>query len=64
MQASNIKLYSKYKGRKVCFNSRRGAGATIEGVVMQIDDALQVLIITDREGFPHAIDSVTAVEVK
>jgi hypothetical protein len=25
---------------------------------------LQVLIITDTEGFPHAIDSVTAVEVK
>jgi hypothetical protein len=64
MQTNNIKLYSKYKGRKVCFNSRRGAGATIEGVVMQIDDALQVLIITDTEGFPHAIDSVTAVEVK
>ena len=63
MQTSNIKLYSTYKGKKVCFNSRRGAGATIEGIVMQIEDMLGVLIVTDRDGFPHAIDLQTATKV-
>lgn len=63
MQTNNIKLYTKYKGKKVGFNSRKGAGATIEGVVMQIEQSLGVLIITDRDGFPHAIDLQTATRV-
>lgn len=63
MQTNDIKLYTKYKGKKVCFNSRRGAGATIQGVVMQIEQSLGALIITDTDGFPHAIDLQTATKV-
>ena len=63
MQTNEIKLYTKYKGKKVCFNSRRGAGATIEGVVMQIEQSLGALIVTDKDGFPHAIDLQTAIKV-
>jgi len=63
MQTNEIKLYTKYKGKKVRFNGIAGAGAMIEGVVMQIEKALGVLVITDREGFPHAIDLQTATKV-
>lgn len=55
--------YDRYKGKKVTFNSRRGAGMTIEGVVMGIEKTLGVLIVRDHDGFPHMIDMVTAVKI-
>lgn len=55
--------YDRYRGKKVTFNSRRGAGMTIEGVVMGIEKTLGVLIVTDRDGFPHMIDMVTAQRI-
>lgn len=63
MQTNEIKLYTKYKGKKVTFNSRRGAGMTIEGVVMGIEKTLGVLIVTDHDGFPHMIDLQTAQRI-
>lgn len=56
--------YDRYKGKKVCFNSRRGAGMTIEGVVMGVEKGLGVLIVTDRDGFPHMIDMKTSTKIE
>lgn len=63
MHINEVKLYTRYRGKKVCFNSRRGAGMTIEGVVMGVEKGLGVLIVTDDDGFPHCIDLQTAQKV-
>ena len=60
----HIQLYSKlYKGTKVTFNSRKGAGATIEGIVLQVDQQNGIAILRDRENFPHAVSILTLEQV-
>lgn len=59
-----IQLYTKkYKGTKVMFNSRKGAGAIIEGIAVQIVPQLNVIVLRDRENFPHAVYKDTIREV-
>lgn len=64
MQTNEVELYTRYRGKKVCFNSRKGAGMTIEGIVMVVEKGLGVLIVTDDDSFPHMIDLKTSVKVK
>ena len=60
----NIVLYTKkYKGTKVMFNSRKGAGAIIEGIAVQIVPQLNVVIIRDSNNFSHAVHKDTIREV-
>ena len=61
----HIQLYSKlYKGTKVTFNSRKGAGATIEGIVTQVYQQNGIAILRDKENFPHAVSILTLEQVK
>jgi len=65
MQIEEVQLHSViYRGKKVTYNSRRGAGMTVEGKATDINHLQELIIICDSEGFPHAIDSKTAIEVR
>ena len=65
MQIEEVQLHSViYRGKKVTYNSRRGAGMVVEGKATDINHLQELIIICDSEGFPHAIDSKTAIEVK
>jgi hypothetical protein len=60
-----IQLYKKkYKGTKVTFNSRKGAGKTIEGIATQIEESLQIVILRDADNFPHCVSIVSLEEIK
>ena len=59
-----IQLYSKkYKGSKVMFNSRKGSGATIEGVAIQVVPQLNVVILRDAENFAHAVSMLSIQQI-
>jgi hypothetical protein len=59
-----IQLYKKkYKGTKVTFNSRKGAGKIVEGIAVDIDDKLQVVILRDADNFPHCVSIMTLEEI-
>jgi hypothetical protein len=61
----DIVLYSKrYKGIKVMFNSRKGSGTIVEGIVIQKVPELDVVIIRDRENFSHAVHINSIQEIK
>lgn len=65
MKIEEVKLHSTiYRGKKVTYNSRRGAGMTVEGKATDINHLQELIIICDSEGFPHAIDSKTAIKVE
>jgi hypothetical protein len=59
-----IQLYKKkYKGSKVTFNSRKGAGRTIEGIATQVEESLQIVILRDADNFPHCVSMITLEEI-
>lgn len=59
-----IQLYKqKYKGTKVTFNSRKGAGKTIEGIATQIEESLQIVILRDADNFPHCVSMISLQEI-
>lgn len=59
-----IQLYKqKYRGTKITFNSRKGAGKIIEGIATQVDDRLQVVILRDADNFPHCVSMLTVEEI-
>lgn len=60
-----IQLYKKkYKGTKVTFNSRKGAGKTVEGIITQIEQSLQIAILRDADNFPHCVSIVSLEQIK
>jgi hypothetical protein len=59
-----IQLYKqKYKGTKVTFNSRKGAGKTIEGIAVDTDEKLNIAILRDADNFPHCVSILTLEEI-
>ena len=59
-----IQLYKKkYKGTKVTFNSRKGAGKIIEGIAVDIDEKLNIVILRDDDNFPHCVSILTLEEI-
>ena len=64
MKVADVTLYGPiYKGVKVVMNSRKGRGMTVEGYATQVDEKSQLIIIRDKENFPHSIDVNYAKEV-
>ena len=59
-----VVLYKqKYQGSKVAFNSRKGVGKIIEGIAIDIDSTLNVVILRDYDNFPHCISIMTLEEI-
>jgi hypothetical protein len=46
------------------FNSRKGSGTIVEGIVIQKVPELDVVIIRDRENFSHAVHINSIQEIK
>ena len=59
-----IQLYKqKYRGAKVTFNSRKGAGRIVEGIAVQVDEMQDVVIIRDADNFPHCVSILTLEQI-
>ena len=59
-----VVLYKqRYQGSKVAFNSRRGVGKIIEGIAIDTDNTLNVVILRDYDNFPHCVSIMTLKEI-
>ena len=59
-----VVLYKqKYQGSKVAFNSRKGVGKIIEGIAIDIDSTLNVVILRDYDNFPHCVSIISLKEI-
>lgn len=65
MEIGEVILYNKkYRGTKVTFNSRKGAGKVIEGIAVQVvNEAGGLVVLRDREDFPHTVSILTLEQV-
>ena len=64
MKMDQVVLYKqKYQGSKVAFNSRRGVGKIIEGIAIDTDNTLNVVILRDDDNFPHCVSLLTLEEI-
>lgn len=65
MNINEVVLYhKKYRGTKVTFNSRKGAGKVVEGIAMQVvKEAGGLVILRDYDNFPHCVSILTLEEV-
>ena len=59
-----IQLYNKrYRGSKVAFNSRKGEGKVIQGIAIQVDNKMDIVILRDDDNFPHCVSMLTLEEI-
>jgi hypothetical protein len=64
MKIEEVVLYhKKYRGSKIAFNSRKGVGRIIEGIAVQVVPQEGLIILRDREDFPHCISILTLEEI-
>ena len=64
MKIQEVELYKKkYRGTKVTFNSRKGAGKVIEGIAVQVVESQGLVILRDYDNFPHCISILTLEEI-
>ena len=64
MKIQEVQLYSKrYKGMKLAFNSRKGVGKIIEGIATQVVESEGLIILRDKEDFPHCVSILTLEEI-
>ena len=64
MKIEEVQLYKKrYRGSKVAFNSRRGVGKIIEGIAIDTDSTLSVVILRDYDNFPHCVSLLSLEEI-
>ena len=64
MKIQEVQLYSKrYKGMKIAFNSRKGVGKIIEGIATQVVQSEGLIILRDKEDFPHCVSILTLEQI-
>ena len=64
MKIQEVQLYSKrYKGMKIAFNSRKGVGKIIEGIATQVVESEGLIILRDKEDFPHCVSILSLEEI-
>ena len=64
MKIQEVQLYSKrYKGMKIAFNSRKGVGKIIEGIATQVVESEGLIILRDKEDFPHCVSILTLEQI-
>ena len=64
MKMDQVILYKqRYQGSKVAFNSRKGVGKIIEGIAIDIDSTLNVVILRDYDNFPHCVSLISLKEI-
>ena len=54
-----VEYKHKYRGSKVTFNSRKGAGSVVEGIIVQTHLDRDIVIIRDSNNFSHAVSTLT-----
>jgi hypothetical protein len=64
MKIEQVEIYKKrYRGTKVTFNSRKGAGRVIEGIATQVVEQGGLVILRDDDNFPHCVSIITLEEI-
>jgi hypothetical protein len=64
MKIEDVVLYFKqYTGTKVTFNSRKGAGKIIQGIAVQVVPHHGLIILRDKEDYPHTVSILTLEEI-
>ena len=64
MKMDQVVLYKqRYQGSKVAFNSRKGVGKIIEGIAIDTDSTLSVVILRDYDNFPHCVSLLSLEEI-
>ncbi len=64
MTLDQVQLYKqRYQGTKITFNSRKGAGKTIQGIAVDIDEKQDIVILRDDDNFPHCVLMLTLQEI-
>lgn len=64
MKADQVVLYKqRYQGSKVTFNSRKGAGKIVKGIVIDIDNTLDIAILRDDDNFPHCVSLISLEQI-
>jgi hypothetical protein len=64
MKIQQVEIYKKrYRGTKVTFNSRKGAGRVIQGIATQVVEQGELVILRDDDNFPHCVSILTLEEI-
>lgn len=64
MTIEQVQLYKqKYRGNKIAFNSRKGVGKIIEGIAVQVVPQEGLIILRDKEDFPHCVSILTLEQI-
>ena len=64
MTLHQVQLYKqRYQGTKITFNSRKGAGKLVKGIVVDIDEKQDIVILRDDDNFPHCVSLLTLEEI-
>jgi hypothetical protein len=45
------------------YNSKKGRGMMVEGIAIEVDNIWKLIIIRDKENFPHSIDLNTSEKI-
>tara|TARA_R110002126_G_C10108733_1_gene467058 strand:+ start:111 stop:260 length:150 start_codon:yes stop_codon:yes gene_type:complete len=48
---------------KLAFNSRKGVGKIIEGIATQVVESEGLIILRDKEDFPHCVSILSLEEI-
>lgn len=64
MKIEDVVLYTKeYTASKMTFNSRKGAGKPIQGIAVHVVPQHGLVVLRDREDFPHTVSIITLEQV-
>jgi hypothetical protein len=64
MKSEDIILYGPiYRGHRMTYNSKKGRGMMVEGIAIEVDNISKLIIIRDKENFPHSIDLNTSEKI-
>jgi len=65
MTLDQVQLYTQvYKGNKTAFNSTKQVGKLIQGIAVDIDKSQDIVILRDKENFPHCVSILTLKKVE
>lgn len=64
MKIEQVVLYKqRYQGSKVTFNSRKGIGKIVKGIIVDTDSTLDIAILRDDDNFPHCVSMISLEEI-
>ena len=64
MKIHEVQLYKhRYKGIKTAFNSRKAVGKVVQGIAVDTDSMLNIVILTDDDNFPHCVSLISLEQI-